>query len=144
MNVTTDLTDIYKGALAKANRGIAIVDKAYVVVRDELETLPNETTARWTLLTPATVTIIDDKTVELTKDGKVLRLLVQEPARVTLKTWPTDPPHDYDAPNPGTTRVGFETKLPANAKTALTVLLVPQRSASKVNKGVKPLQQWPK
>ncbi|UHG89306.1 heparinase II/III domain-containing protein [Spirosoma oryzicola] len=144
MNVTTDLTDIYKGALPKANRGIAIVDKAYVVVRDELETLPNGTTARWTLLTPATVTIVDDKTVELTKDGKVLRLLVQEPARVTLKTWPTDPPHDYDAPNPGTTRVGFETKLPANAKTALTVLLVPQRSASKVNQGVKPLQQWPK
>lgn len=144
MNATTDLTEVYKGSLAKANRGIAIVDKAYVVVRDELETPPNETTVRWTLLTPADVKIISDNKIQLTKDGKSLLLQVQEPANVTLKTWSTEPTHDYDAPNPGTTLTGFEVKLPANTKTALTVLLIPEKSATKAIPKIEPLQNWPK
>jgi hypothetical protein len=143
MSVTTDLTDIYKESLAKVNRGIAIVNKDYVVVRDELETLPLETTVRWTMLTPATAKIVGENKIELSKEGKTLILQVQEPAKVTLKTWPTDPQHDYDAPNPGTTLVGFEVKLPANTKTALTVLLIPEKAAKKTNTNVQPLQQWP-
>jgi hypothetical protein len=143
MSVTTDLTDIYKESLAKVNRGIAIVNKDYVVVRDELETLPLETTVRWTMLTPATAKIVGENKIELSKEGKTLILQVQEPAKVTLKTWPTDPQHDYDAPNPGTTLVGFEVKLPANTKTALTVLLIPEKAAKKTNTKVQPLQQWP-
>ncbi|QIP14356.1 heparinase [Spirosoma aureum] len=143
MSVTTDLTDIYKESLARANRGIAIVNKDYVVVRDELETLPMETTVRWTMLTPATAKIVGENKIELSKDGKTLILQVQEPAIVTLKTWPTDPKHDYDAPNPGTTLVGFEVKLPANTKSAITVLLIPEKAVKKTNTNVQPLQQWP-
>ncbi|GAB3882132.1 heparinase II/III domain-containing protein [Spirosoma agri] len=144
MNATTDLTDIYSGSLVKATRGVAIVNNAYVVVRDELETLPTETTVRWTMLTPATAKLIGNNKIELTKDGKTLVIQVQEPANVTLKTWPTEPPHDYDAPNPGTTLVGFEATLPANAKAALTVLLIPEKSAKNVTQPVQHLQQWPK
>ncbi|MVM29841.1 DUF4962 domain-containing protein [Spirosoma sp. HMF4905] len=143
MNATTDLTDVYKESLAKINRGIAIVDKSYVVVRDELETTPAETTVRWTMLTPATVNLIGGNKAELTKDGKKLILQVNEPAHVALKTWPTDPPHDYDAPNPGTTLVGFEITLPATTKSALTVLLIPDKAANKAQQKVQPLAQWP-
>ncbi|QHV93651.1 heparinase II/III domain-containing protein [Spirosoma endbachense] len=143
MSVTTDLTAIYKESLAKANRGIAIVNKDYVVVRDELETLPTETTVRWTMLTPATAKIVGENKIELSKEGKTLILQVQEPAKVTLKTWPTDPQHDYDAPNPGTTLVGFEVKLPASTKSALTVLLIPEKAVKKTNTNVQSLQQWP-
>ena len=39
MNAITDLTFLYKDDLKKAKRGIAIVDKKYVMVRDEIETL---------------------------------------------------------------------------------------------------------
>src|SRR3984893_12558222 len=87
MNATTDLTGAYKGSLLKAKRGIAIADQKYVVVRDEIETLPQETNIRWTLLTPATVKIIDKNKAELAKDGKKLILQVQEPAIVKMKTW---------------------------------------------------------
>ncbi|GAB4039303.1 heparinase II/III domain-containing protein [Spirosoma jeollabukense] len=142
MNATTDLTTVYKGSVAQAKRGIAIMNKDYVVVRDELETLPTATTVRWTMLTSATVTVTGNK-AELTKDGKKLTLLVQEPATIELKTWPTDPPHDYDAPNPGTTRVGFEVTVPTKAKTALTVLLIPEKAATKIATNVQPLDQWP-
>ncbi|GAB4045697.1 heparinase II/III domain-containing protein [Spirosoma litoris] len=142
MNATTDLTDVYKESLTNANRGVAILDKSYVIIRDELETPSTETTVRWTMLTPATVTLTGNK-AELTKDGKKLILQVDEPARVELKTWTTNPPHEYDAPNPGTTLVGFEITLPANTKTALTVRLIPEKSVNQAAKKVPPLAQWP-
>ena len=144
LNATTDLTELYKGSLAKANRGLAIVDQAYVVVRDELETTPNPATIRWTLLTSANVTILDKNRAELTKDGKKLIVQVREPADVTLKTWSTEPPHDYDTPNPGTTLLGFEVTVPANAKGALTVLLIPEKAVTKLKQPVQPLAQWPR
>lgn len=144
MNATTDLSEIYSNGLARANRGIAIVDKAYVVVRDEVETAAAPATVRWTMLTPATVKLIGPNEAELTKDGKTLRLQVQEPARITLKTGSTEPTHDYDAPNPGTVLVTFEATIPANTKGALTVLLVPQKSAGKAKPTLQPLAQWPR
>ncbi|MDB5260732.1 MAG: hypothetical protein JWQ14_13 [Adhaeribacter sp.] len=142
MSATTDISEVYQGALAKANRGIAIVDQAYVVVRDELETLPRESTVRWTLLTPADVKIIGKNRAELTRYGKKLFLQVQEPANVTLQTWSTNPPRDYDAPNPGTVLVGFEVKMPAQAKGTLTVMLIPENAEKKVNKKVPVLNKW--
>lgn len=141
MNAVTDLSEIYKGQLAKANRGIAIVDKSYVVVRDEIETLDSSTTIRWTMLTPANAKITGDK-IELTQDGKKLFLQVESPVAVTMKTWSTDPPNSYDAPNPGTALVGFEVTLPAKSKTAINVSLVPEKAAGKATKKVQPLSNW--
>jgi hypothetical protein len=123
MRAVVDLTEVYKGALQKSTRGVAVVDNKYVVVRDEIEALPNETTIRWTLLTPADVRITGDNKAELTKNGKKLLLQVQTPAKVVMKTWSTDPPKSYDAPNPGTVMVGFEMTVPANTKTDITVSL---------------------
>ncbi|MFD2934114.1 heparinase II/III domain-containing protein [Spirosoma flavum] len=143
MNATFDLTSLYNESLVKATRGVALVNKAYVVVRDEIETSSTETTARWTMLSSANVSLTGTNKAELTKDGKTLILQVLEPATVVMKTWPTDPTHDYDTPNPGTILVGFEVKIPANTKTAITVLLTPASSASQKKQPVPPLQQWP-
>ena len=38
MRATADLTEIYKDELSHVKRGVGIVNKSYVVVRDELET----------------------------------------------------------------------------------------------------------
>ncbi|MGI8637495.1 MAG: heparinase II/III domain-containing protein [Segetibacter sp.] len=142
MNAVTAMSAVYNGAVAKAVRGVGIVDRKYVVVRDEIETLPAETTLRWTMLTPADVKITGPNTAELTKDGKKLLLKVQEPATVTMKTWSTDPPHDYDAPNPGTTLVGFEVSLPANAKSNISVALIPGGDEKKAGTQIQPLEKW--
>lgn len=141
-NAVTDLTSVYEGSLHKAHRGVAIVDGQYVVVRDEIETKDSVTTIRWTMLTPANAKIAGKNKLELTKDGKKLTLHVQQPAGVTMKTWSTDPPNSYDAPNPGTALVGFEVQLPANTKTAITVALVPQRAAKMASKKIQPLASW--
>jgi hypothetical protein len=143
MSAQFDLTSLYSESLRKANRGIAIRDKAYVVVRDELETPAAETTVRWVMLTPANVSVNGTNQAELTKDGKTLTLQVVEPANVELKTWPTDPTHDYDTPNPGTVLVGFEVKLPADSQSAITVSLTPGSATNRPKQSVPPLQRWP-
>ena len=144
MNATTDLTDLYKDVLVSVNRGVAIVNQSFVAVRDELETPAAGATVRWTMLTPATVKLIGNNKAELTRNGKKLILHVTEPAQLDLQTWSTDPPHDYDAPNPGTIRVGFEIKVPPNTKTPLTVLLIPESSTLKALPKIQPLQAWPR
>ncbi|MEO5593892.1 MAG: heparinase II/III family protein [Chitinophagaceae bacterium] len=143
MNAVTDMSEVYKGAVATAKRGIAIVDQQYVVVRDEIEALDTVTTIRWTLLTPANVVITGKNTAELTKNGKKLLLRVDAPGTVVMKTWPTDPPpNSYDAPNPGTIRTGFELTIPAKSKIAFTVSLIPEKAAAAANKKIESLQSW--
>ena len=142
MNAVTDMSEIYNGVLASVSRGIAIVNKQYVVVRDEIEARDTVTTIRWTLLTPADVKITGANEVELTKDGKKLYLQVESPVKVTMKTWSTDPPNSYDAPNPGTTLTGFEVTVPAKSKIALTVSLVPEKARGKTKKKIAALKEW--
>ena len=144
MQATTDMTPVYKGALAKANRGIAIVDKAYVVVQDEVITLDTPTTIRFTLLTPAEVKITGNNTALLSKDGKQLQLEVNAPGKLTMKTWSTDPPNSYDAPNPGTILTGFELTLPANTKATIVTTMKPIKAATAKTKTLGSLDNWKK
>jgi len=140
MYATTDLSEIYKGSLARAQRTIAIIDQKYVVISDTLQASDTAATIRWTLVTAATVTITGKNTAELTKDGRRLLLSVTSSGasgsgasssaaatgNLTMKTWPTDPPpNSYDAPNPGTIRVGFEVTVPAKSKASIVVSLMP-------------------
>ncbi|HTF29208.1 MAG TPA: heparinase II/III family protein [Flavitalea sp.] len=143
MNAVTDMSQVYDSSLSKSVRGVAIIDKSYVVVKDEIKTLAKPTVVRWTMLTPARVTITGDKTVELTAaNGKKLLMQVNGPGKITMKTWSTDPPHDYDAPNPGTILVGFEVTLPPNSDNTLEVTLTPQKTLTKPIKKTPALMSW--
>jgi hypothetical protein len=141
MSASVDLSELYAGALTTANRNIAIINKESVRVHDEVETAAEPATVRWTMVTPATVKLVTPNVAELTKDGKTLLVRVDAPAQITLKTWPTDPVHDYDATNPGTTLLGFEVTVPAKTKATLTVQLMPATAAKANTKGllVKPI-----
>lgn len=144
MNAVTDMTEVYKGNLKKAVRGIAIVDKKFVTVRDEIETADSVTVVRWTMATSATVTLTDPLNALLTKNGKTLNLKVTAPQGVTVKTWSTVPTHTYDAANPGTTLVGFEATIPPNSKIAIMVLLLPEGVSENTSIYRKNLSSWPK
>ena len=143
MNARADLSGVYKGAVEQLQRGIAIADRKYVLVQDEIKALDTLTTVRWTLLTPARVTITGRNTATLTKDGKTLFLRVDAPADIVMKTWPTDPPpNSYDAPNPGTIRTGFEFTLPAGAGSTVSVALIPEKAATISGKKITSLKNW--
>lgn len=142
MQVTFDLSSVYKNQVASSKRGIAIVNNNHVVVRDEIQTLNHETKVRWTMLTPADVEIVGSETALLKKDGKTLTLKVSGAKNITMKTWSTNPPRDYDAPNPGTILVGFEAIVPANTKVNFDILLIPGSKSSIVTPKVKSLGAW--
>lgn len=144
LGAITDMTSVYKEAVNSAQRGVAIVNQKYVVMKDEIFTAGKETTLRWVMLTPAEVQLTGNGTAELTQNGKKLQLQVTEPAQVTLKTWPTQPSHDYDAPNPGTTLVGFEMTIPATTKTTLNVLLIPNGISVNKDTKIPSLTDWKK
>ena len=119
------LSDTYKNFVRKAERGVAIVNSSYAVVRDEIETSDRSSTLRWTMVTPASVRILSPSQAELSQNGKKVLIQVVEPEEVSLVTWSTDPPNDYDEPNPGTTRVGFELATTANESLGIQVNLIP-------------------
>lgn len=142
MYAVTDMTELYKGVLTEARRGIGIVNKAYVVVRDEIKTADTITTVRWNMVTQAAARITGDKEIELTQNGKMLLLKVDTDAPVEMKTWLTDPPHRFDAANPGTVMVGFEIQLPPGTTAAVNVFLVPQKAMEHVNLQIPDLSEW--
>jgi hypothetical protein len=90
------------------------------------------------MLIPAEVKINKVGTAELTQNGNKLQLKVNSPSNITLKTWSTQESHDDDAPNGGTTLLGFEVKISANSRNSLEVLLIPEEN--KVISDTKTLQ----
>src|SRR5690554_4881014 len=124
----SDISAVYEGQVKKAVRGIGIVGQEYVLVQDEVTALDKPATVRWNMLTPAEVTIEDDGTAILEKDGEKLTLKVEGPKGIQLTTWSTEPTTDYDAPNPGTVRVGFDYELKHGESVTLRVLLIPEGS----------------
>ena len=92
-------------------------------MRDEISAPDDKPiTVRWNMLTPAKVDIIDKNTVKLSQNGKTLFLQFSGDSQLRIKTWSTTGPMDYDAPNPGTMMVGFETLIPAGEKRELTAV----------------------
>ncbi|MFD2581660.1 heparinase II/III family protein [Pedobacter vanadiisoli] len=143
MNAVADLSTLYTDKLKKSIRGVALVDQTMVLIRDEITVGDTDVTLRWSMVTPATAQIIDRHTIELSYKNKKCYLSVDAESEVKLKTWSTDPGTSYDAKNPGTSIVGFEVKLKANSKQAISVFLdagnPPQKSFS-----AKPIAGWPK
>lgn len=141
MSATTNISNIYSNKVTSVKRGVAIVDTTHVVIKDEIEASDKATIVRWAMVTPATVKILNKNTAELTQKGKKLYLKVHNATNITLKTWSTNPPNTYDAPNIGTTIIGFETTIAAKTKKVLTVLLMPDKIILNTNK-IKSLQDW--
>ena len=142
MYAVSDLSSVYENQLAFIKRGVAIVEKKYVVVRDELRTTAKSTTVRWIMLTGAKVNITGKNSATLTKNGKELYLRVNAPGNISMKTWSTEPNTTYDAPNPETTLVGFECVVAANTQETIQVLLIPSSANNKdISFGIS-LDQW--
>jgi hypothetical protein len=136
-----DLTSLYPGVTSDSKRGIGIVNGEYVVVRDELQ-FKTATSLRWNMATPAVVNVIDNKTAELTQDGKKVTVWIAEPEDAVLTTWSADPPAAYDAPNPGVVFLGFEYKRPAGQNLQITVYLIPESCCIKQKKTIPPIVEW--
>lgn len=142
MRAVLDLTDVYTQDLKQVRRGIAIINKKYVTVRDELVTGDSVCVIRWAMLTPATVAATNGNQAQLTSKGQKLFVNVTGIPGVKLQTWNTDPRHNYDAANPGTTLIGFQITVPANTKIEYNVILIPGDNIPIQTSDLKELDKW--
>jgi hypothetical protein len=140
LSATSNLSDIYKGHVEKIERGVAIIDEKYVVIKDEIEVNLIENIASWNMLTAAKVEYIKGNTAKLSQNGKVLFIKIVEPQNSILVSSAVKSDKDYDAPNDGITKIGFEHRLPKNSSSSLTILLMPDKKIRP--KKIKPLSQW--
>jgi len=137
-----DLSSVFQPDLQKAQRGIAIINKNQVALRDEIVAGDKEVLVRWAMLSPAKVERIEKGSAILSSKGKRLKIHLEGLEDVELQTWSTDPPQSYDAPNPGTTLLGFEIKLPANSKKNFNVIFTSADGKVWNKTTLKPLANW--
>jgi hypothetical protein len=83
------------------------------------------------------------QSIFLTQGTQKLTLKVASPTTgVTMKTWSTVAPNNYEASNAGTYLVGFEITLPAGSTTNIIVQLIPTGNESYVLNDDKSLSFW--
>ena len=129
MYAVTDLSAVYQGQVNSAKRGVALVDREYVMVEDLIATNANATVYRWKIITPG-VPVFNhaSKEIELSSLGEKMYMKIDAGALtsgVQLKEWSTAPPTTTQNQNIGTRSVGFEITLPANAQQRIKVWLMP-------------------
>lgn len=123
-----DMTSVFAGQVADAERDIWLDRKNHLHVEDRISASGRDIEVRWTMMTPAEAEIISEKEIRLEKNGHRMVLRFESSGLEALPfVLPDDPPHDYDAPNPGTCRVGFTVTVPAGAEAVLKASLVPVR-----------------
>ncbi|WP_299234039.1 heparinase II/III family protein [uncultured Bacteroides sp.] len=120
-----DLSPLFAGNLKKAVRKIVLNNNEYLTITDELRTGEQDANVRWTMFTTASPKIIDDRNLELNKEGKRLRMVIESPVMASFKILDNTPDHDYDTPNPGSCRVTANVNIKANSKTTIKIKLIP-------------------
>ena len=119
--VEVDLASTLGPKVTKATRRIVLDRKQNLSVTDYVENGDGEVVLRWTMCTPAEAEIDGDNAFLLSKDGKKLKVTVAADAELFIKD--NIPPHEYDRPNEGTCRIGYEVKLAPGAKVQIPVTL---------------------
>ncbi len=94
-----DMTDAYAGQVESAKRGIELVNRSAVHVRDELTGVSGE--VRWGMVTPAAITLDGGKAILKQRD-KTLVVELLSPTDATFEIMSTDPPTAAEKSNQGT------------------------------------------
>ena len=136
-----DLAPVYEGQLAAAKRGVKLVGTA-VLVQDEAGALEHTASVRWGMVTRAEVTLLDDAAALLKQDGRALLVRVLSPQGARLQLYETEnPPREYDARNPNTRMIGFESEIGAGSSATLAVFLQSGESPIEAPALI-PLSEW--
>lgn len=126
MSATINLTDVFKNDLNYSTRKIGIIEKKLILIEDSIKTLSQkEAVVRWTMLTTATVRKVSEKHLILEQDGRLLHLEFESQTPIEIRTWTTQSSTDFDAPNPGTILVGFESTVPADRSAVFKTYMRP-------------------
>jgi hypothetical protein len=122
-----DLTPAYPDEAASLRRGIALLDRARVLVQDEYRPAQPGMPLRWTMVTWAKIDVAaDGRSAILTSQGRSLRVELLEPATARLSLGSTRPPTAAENQNDGTAMLAIDLSPEAGGGvTRLAVLLTP-------------------
>jgi hypothetical protein len=121
-----DLSPIFANSVQQVIRRVYLDGKNDLHVNDKIKTKEISANVIWQMVAPKEAKIVGDNQIELTKDGQRTILTVESPVLVTMKIWSNEPINIYDQDNPGSLRVGFETKILPNSEAELTIKLASQ------------------
>ena len=131
MYAMSDLSAMYADQIPGVKRAVSLVDGKYAVIQDLLTCSKRFTKVRWNIATEAEkVTVLDETSVLLEKNGKKLYLKVASPVPVRFYHCDATPANTYDTPNPGISFVGFEADLKRGETQQITVCLMPGEAVS--------------
>ncbi|MFV0553753.1 MAG: heparinase II/III family protein [Mangrovibacterium sp.] len=134
LGASLDMTELFGGELASAQREIALIDEQYLSIIDQLKAGDAPSTVRWTMVTSAKPKVINDHLVELHQEGKCARLTIQSLADVRLSVLDNASENSYDAPNEGTCRIAIDIQLESGQEREIRVRLIPIRlEQSRIN-----------
>ena len=125
LGASLDMTSLFGSNLKKATREVVLVKERYLQVTDQVQAAGQPASVRWTMVTSATPKQLDSHTMELTKEGKKLHVIIDSPSAAAFSVVDNVPSHSYDAPNPGSVRIVFDVDVKAGRKETLKVRLVP-------------------
>jgi hypothetical protein len=124
-----DMTSLFGNAAQKVVRAVWLDRKNHLHVRDDIEAGQEKVDVMWVMNTSADAVILPDGNICLEKNGKRMKLQIDAKGMpVTPHVWSNEPPRYYDAPNPGTCRVGFTMTVPAGEIASLDISLTPVSS----------------
>ncbi len=122
-----DLTPAYPAEAASLRRGVALLDRARVLVQDEYRPARPGTPLHWAMVTGAKIELAGDgRSATMVRNGRSLRVDILEPASARLHVGSTRPPTAAETQNDGTTLLAIElTPEAGSGVTRLAVLLTP-------------------
>ena len=141
-----DLTPAYSSEVRSLHRGIALLDRARVLVQDEYQPAQTKLPLHWVMVTRAKMDLAaDGHSATLTSNGKTLRADLLEPAAAKFHIGSTRPPTAAENQNDGTSMLAIDLNPDTTESvTRLTVLLTPvgDKWPKLDSPKLKPLSQW--
>lgn len=123
-----DMTGLFGSAVGSVRRSIWLDRRNYLHVEDNVSAAKDSLEVKWIMTTCAEAEIISGNRIRLEKDGKRMILSIDaQNAEYVPHIWSNEPPRYYDAPNPGTCRVGFVATVVPEADADFSVILSPER-----------------
>ncbi len=127
-SASIDLASLYPEKLAKYERTGAIISNAYIRLNDELQAADKAITTRWTVITDATISVIDDKHIQLKKNGKSMTMKIITDKDIQLIVSSLSIEDRSSLPINKYSSISFFQKLQASEKQAVEVLFIPGSS----------------
>lgn len=118
-----DMTEAFTEDAERVSRAVWLDRRNHLHVQDTIVASPEGTQVQWTMTTPAKAEIAGSSSIRLEKDGRRMTLSISSDTPFRLHILPDDPPNDYDAPNPGTCRIGFTATIPPSGTAAFCATL---------------------